>query len=262
MLKGLLFIIGLCSICLCILFFVGKKYGVREHGLVYHHNFSDVACCLDIAHAGGAYKGHYYTNSLEALNSHYDNGRRIFEIDFVVNKDGDALLTHDKSDETLKTAAFMSWNGAYTRLDLKALNVWLESHEDAIIVTDTKNSFAFFYANLLSQASASFIEKHYVFQVYSLAQLEGMQKQYKGASLILTLYRMSGDHKKIMKEIKKLDTDIAITMPLSYARAHLAKLRAENPRKRFYVHGRPAEINLENVQFKLRKLGASGFYLD
>ncbi len=48
-----------------------------------------------VAHALGAVNGMHYTNSLEAFQTSYDAGLRIFEVDLVMLADGNVLAAHD-----------------------------------------------------------------------------------------------------------------------------------------------------------------------
>lgn len=50
---------------------------------------------LYIAHAGGGVENYTYTNSLESLNSSYEQGFRFFELDLEEGKHGEILATHD-----------------------------------------------------------------------------------------------------------------------------------------------------------------------
>lgn len=109
-----------------------------------------------IAHAGGAIDGHKYTNSLEALNFSYQQGFKLFELDFQQTSDGQFVAVHDwpqwqrqtdfngELPPDLKTFIQQPILGKYTALDMATINQWFDQHPDAILVTDKVNSPAEF----------------------------------------------------------------------------------------------------------------------
>jgi glycerophosphoryl diester phosphodiesterase len=108
-----------------------------------------------IAHAGGEIDSITYTNSLEALNSSYKKGCRIFELDIIETSDGKFVAAHDwhvykeisncqyePYDIPLTENQFLSCkiHGKYTPLNITRINDWFSRHRDAILVTDKVNS--------------------------------------------------------------------------------------------------------------------------
>jgi len=107
-----------------------------------------------IAHAGGKIGRYTYTNSLEALNFSYDMGCRMFELDICETSDGVFVGVHDwkhfktisgytgiQDASPLSEQEFLSLSiyGAYTPMNISAINAWFESHKEAILVTDKVN---------------------------------------------------------------------------------------------------------------------------
>jgi len=107
-----------------------------------------------IAHAGGAIDGITHTNSLEALNTSYSKGCRLFELDLQTTKDGKYIAAHSWyefktyvnypgviDDTPLSEAEVLSFkiHGKYTPLNMDAINLWFKKHPDAILVTDKTN---------------------------------------------------------------------------------------------------------------------------
>ncbi len=104
-----------------------------------------------IAHAGGAIEHHKYTNSLEALNTNYKKGFRVFELDIVKTKDGKYVAAHDWTFWKKNTnysgeippllSDFKSEKifNKYTALGMKEINRWFISHPDSFLVTDKVN---------------------------------------------------------------------------------------------------------------------------
>ena len=105
-----------------------------------------------IAHGGGAIEGKLYTNSLEALNSGYDKGFRLFELDISRTLDGEFVAVHDweqwsqmsgyKGALPPRLAEFKSRKiyNSFTPLDMKGINEWFASRPDAVLITDKINS--------------------------------------------------------------------------------------------------------------------------
>ncbi len=104
-----------------------------------------------IAHAGGEINEVKSTNSLEALNTNYKKGFRLFELDIIETSDQKLVAAHDWK----MWARFTDYNGPlppsheefkkhkiygdYTTLDLEGINSWFKSHPDATLVTDKIN---------------------------------------------------------------------------------------------------------------------------
>ncbi|MEM6724609.1 MAG: hypothetical protein AAF598_11255, partial [Bacteroidota bacterium] len=101
-----------------------------------------------IAHAGGMIEGHTYTNSLEALNTSYKKGFRLFELDILQTSDGAFVAAHDwggwKQSAGFKgqippdrgTFNAQLIHGKFQPLDMDQINKWFADHPDAILVTD------------------------------------------------------------------------------------------------------------------------------
>ncbi|MBB3699188.1 sulfatase-like hydrolase/transferase [Flammeovirga yaeyamensis] len=129
-----------------------------------------------IAQAGGVIDGRSNTNSLEALNSSYNKGFRIFELDILSTLDDYFIgaqswgafhhMTNKKSDSIVNHSEFMTAKlyGKYSVLDIRLINDWFSEHPDAILLTDRINSPIHF--------SKQFIDKdRLMMQVYDKTAL-------------------------------------------------------------------------------------------
>lgn len=151
----------------------------------------------DVMHAGGAVGGKQLTNSLEAINSSYNNGYYYLEIDFSWTKDNELVCAHDWNPElfpkynkfplTLSQFKNSKIYGVYTPMTLNTLAEWLREHPEAYIVTDVKEDnlaalakIAARYPELLSR----FIPQIYSKDEYPLVREMGYD------NIILTLYKM------------------------------------------------------------------------
>jgi len=115
-----------------------------------HHYRSDTS--RFIAHAGGLINDHIYTNSLEALDTSYAKGFRLFELDLTLSKDHQIIALHDwerwktvtnsLASPPVSKSIFLNQPlyDSLTPLSMKEINYWFEQHPDAILITDKINS--------------------------------------------------------------------------------------------------------------------------
>ena len=104
-----------------------------------------------IAHAGGNFNDVGYTNSLEALDTSYRRGYRLFELDIIKTADGKYVAAHDWDHwrsivghidtGAVSEALFLSNKiyKKYTPLNMIRINSWFKNHPDAILITDKVN---------------------------------------------------------------------------------------------------------------------------
>jgi glycerophosphoryl diester phosphodiesterase len=101
-----------------------------------------------IAHAGGAYYGYTYTNSLEALNSSLDKGFKLFELDLIKTQDNEIVAAHDWTywkaitgytgsiPPLLSEFKGTKIHGSLTPLSMSDIVSWFDKNKEAILVTD------------------------------------------------------------------------------------------------------------------------------
>jgi Glycerophosphoryl diester phosphodiesterase len=248
----------LCSLsAIAIYVFKGSAYDSITSKEISDKHFSYTNL---IAHACGAYNGIAYTNSLNALESNYEKGFRVFEVDFSLTSDKEVVLFHD-GEMTVKDL-FGSDEMKYTRekfikaktkynldlMDMDILSNWLEEHKDAYVIIDYKNdgtqilkSICEKYGEMLQR----FYVQIYAFEEYSNIKRMGFEK------IILTLYKASYSDEDIMKFVG--DNDVyAVTMPVYRAESGLPmKLKKINVK--VFAH-------TVNSKEKYRKLLANGVY--
>ena len=173
-----------------------------------------------IAHAGGAVYGYRLTNSLEALDCAYENGFRVFELDFEVTSDGEYVLIHDwesmadrmlfrEGKQTFQEFKSGDTFASLTLLSLHDLLHWLAEHGDCRIVTDAKCGNDPFLSELYNTAdvlSDRFIPQVYTYDEYAMAKNIGFER------VILTLYRMTVVEDELVDFARK-EKPWAITIP-------------------------------------------------
>jgi len=202
----------------------------------YHADAQSKTCCTIIAHAGGAIDGNAYTNSREAIERNYAYGTRLFELDFDLTSDGHWVAAHDWPNWKMRTGykgelppsrddymatprkyKKVSWSieGEYNAVDMDWIDNFLESHSDAFIVTDMKEleRFPDFVDVILKRPKRD----QFIFQAYSMDDVELIKSRAPEAKIILTLYRI-GYPAALFTSLKEKRHDlIGVTAPMSWA---------------------------------------------
>jgi len=103
---------------------------------------------LLIAHAAGSIDGVKYTNSQEAFTHNYNQGFRVFEIDFILTSDKKLIARHDWINDfgqdsnlfplSYKQAMEYKIFDKYNSIDFKRLIELMERYEDITVIIDVK----------------------------------------------------------------------------------------------------------------------------
>ncbi len=169
-----------------------------------------------IAHAGGAWKGNKYTNSIEALNDNYKKGFRLFELDIIKTTDGHFVACHDwpywkkktgyQGDIPVDLKTFHANRTVlnYTPTDLDMINDWFTAHPDAILITDKINDPETFIPEFIDPSRL-------MMELFSFGAIEKAQQLgIKEAILSESVWAQNG--KLHADELKKLNiTSMAIS---------------------------------------------------
>ena len=220
-----------------------------------------------IAHAGGKIANATYTNSIDALDTNYQMGFRVFEMDFSWTTDQQLVCLHDW-EESFERSFRRPPQGAvslkefeqlvedrseFTKCSLPSLVQWFSDHQDAILVTDVKerNLDAL---ELISSNYPEFIDRVvpqiYQPDEYPLVRRLGYEK------IIWTLYTYPGSNLMVVQIAQTLDL-MAVTMDTVRARQRLgADLDAINMPS--YVH----TINDYADSLFFRSIGIDEIYTD
>lgn len=150
-----------------------------------------------IAHAGGGFEGHTYTNSIAALDASYVRGFRVFEIDFLRTFDGVFVCGHDWDRLGGSRLLAEGFELVRARMDMPSctldeLLAWFERHPDAVLVSDAKED-----VDELNALLSLRLGNRLVAQAYGFDQL----CRYRGLGIeraILTLYRMPRSISQLM----------------------------------------------------------------
>ncbi len=171
-----------------------------------------------IAHAGGVIEGITYTNSLEALNSNYRKGFKLFELDIIRTSDGEFVAAHDwkfwaeivgySGNLPASKEEFLKYSicGKFTPLDMNRINKWFEYHRDAILVTDKINEPKEFSNQFYSK-------ERLMMELFSMEAVKeginsGIRSSIPSQNVIS---QIGGDKIKILKELRIKDVAISHT---------------------------------------------------
>jgi|GEM_PF-1850949 len=217
-----------------------------------------------VAHAGGGIGGRTYTNSLEALDSNYLRGFRLFETDMEWTSDGHLVLVHDWSEETglsqskggpaTRAEFFAAAKGrGSTRLDMDGLAAWMTAHPDAYVITDIKSRNMAALRRIWDHYPAirkNIIPQIYFFTEYARARAIGYD------AIILTLYAAGYPDGPVIAFAARHSL-AAVTIPIQRGLSPLpaALARSGIP---VFVH----TVNDRDALRGLRENGAGAVYTD
>lgn len=165
-----------------------------------------------VAHAGGAFEGRTYTNSIDALEYNYQKGIRAFEIDMIFSSDGRLVCRHDwsvgsytrfkqfynrqepiLSYDQFRNTPIMEKYRSMTAADLVQ---FIKKHPDCYIVTDFKHENSFIFRSSVRalvdeiRAVDPKLVDRIVWQIYSKENLTDLKRVYpvNTDNVVLCLY--------------------------------------------------------------------------
>lgn len=163
-----------------------------------------------IGHSFGTIDGYTYTGCLEAFQKKYEQGLRIFEVDFAVAADGNIVLRHDWDaalQEGISSANIptsgefkeISIHGKYTPLTFIDLLKLMEEYPDIWIVTDSKAieevEVRAEFEEMVSEAKESGmldVLDRFIVQIYNEMMYDTVKQVYPFSEYIFTLYMRWG----------------------------------------------------------------------
>ena len=196
--------------------------------------FSDVSKRLaresQIAHALGFVDGFTYSNSREAFERAYKLGIRAFEVDLLITKDKHILCAHDQMEPHFgldKLFLETTWQDIvekdakpfkrFSRLDAKDLLLLLDSHPDAMIITDVKVDQEYVLSELVAIAKAHKLEhtlERIIPQIYYGHEFDTFSNSLPYKRYIFTLYKTDETNEQVIDFAKKNHARLAgITIP-------------------------------------------------
>ncbi|WP_343078839.1 sulfatase-like hydrolase/transferase [Ostreiculturibacter nitratireducens] len=220
-----------------------------------------------VAHAGGAYEGMTYTNTLEALDAnvaHYD----LFEIDLSSTSDGELVCIHDWEDKFEATFGFLPSErpdlatfedlvrdrGSPRNCTLSSLADWMRRYPDKRIVTDTKEDVV--PALRLIAESFPDLLPNFVVQIYQPEEYAPV-RALGYDDVIWTLYRYEGSDDDVLAALRRMDL-FALAMPVERAREGLASRALAETGVLSLAH----TVNTTEEFRSLREAGIAEIYTD
>ena len=156
-----------------------------------------------IAHAGGLIDGKEGSNSLEALQTTYESGIKVIELDFNFTSDGELVCIHDWDTRfssaisygtplTFKEFLNCKIYNKYTPLWLDNLAEQLVWNPDLYIVTDVKDRNVD-AAKIIKDKYPNLMNR-FIIQVYSEDEYKAV-RELGFDQIIFSLYKLSWDEK-------------------------------------------------------------------
>lgn len=234
-----------------------------------------------IAHAMGGIRNENisYSNCLEAFEENYNNGFKVFEVDFSITSDNQIVLRHDwenslgRAEEesgyipTLEEYKEIKLYGQYTTLDINDLFRLMVEYPDIYIVTDSKYAD---YDNVQRQFTMisgildnypseerKHIISHLIVQIYNDGMLEAVESIIHFKNYIYTVYQIGISNPDQLADFC-IENDIpVVTMPYSWWTEENNELLHRKGLKVF-IH----TLNDMQMAEEYLKQGVDGIYTD
>lgn len=203
-----------------------------------------------VAHAGGAYRGNLYTNSMEALDNSYRKGFRHFELDLLVNQEGNIVCGYHSKKGTRNDPGTTPCTG-------KLLQDWLLARPGTSIITDTKGSTKQLYKAILKMSEPvkeQIIVQTYKKSDYKAAKIFGFDRLY------LSFYRHPDKEEENIALLKERQRDFeAVVIPHRKILTTGTKIRGLIEKHTdIYIH----TINDRDTKRRIQKKYKYGVYTD
>jgi len=247
-----------------------KKVYEDEQAIVYKNNlFKNNIPPMQfdlIAHALGGIEQngekYTYTNSLEALQSSYKKGYKIFEVDLSLTKDDHIVASHNIIlNKTLKD--FLNekiTTNAYTPLSFEDILSFMEEKEETIFITDIKGDFEK-CVKIMTEKTKKYdyaLIYRIIPQVYSEKNIITISKYHNFKNVIYALYHS----KKIdLKNIYEINSKYPFVNTVSISADRISNFLIKELKKnkiKIYLH----TLNNNEKISQYRKEGVSGIYTD
>jgi len=239
--------------------------------VINQHSWTKICEGL-VAHAGGCInKENNPPNCREALVYSYNNGHRVFEIDFNLTTDGKLAAVHD----------WVGYSGAKSSTEWKKVKIWdvftsmmLEDvldimlvNKDMYVITDTK-SFEYTEKQIKEQIEILVetakkkdptlaVLNRIIPQIYNQPMYDIVMNKHKFKSVIYTLYASPDSDGEVVKFVAEHSNIKVVTMFPQRGTAAFVKSLGEKG-KLVYFH----TINdLQEIK-QYKKSGIVGIYTD
>lgn len=231
-----------------------------------------------ITHALGGIDGKTYTNSIDALDYNYQQGKRVFEADFNYTSDGKIILTHDfqETEDNLidfpdgyvpSYEEFMN-NRIYYKYhpsDAQQLLTYMSEHYDMYLVTDIKYEDPATITSILSElvsmakeANMESVLDRLIIQFYSEQNYYDIQTIYPFKNYIYSLYAEVNKDFEAVKNFCLANNVTVVLMKSSWVKDETTLSVFNENNIKVYVY---TLNNLTNI-FNRKSQGVYGFVSD
>lgn len=216
-----------------------------------------------VAHGMGGIDGYDYTNSIEAFQTQYAAGTRVFEVDLALTSDGKLVLTHgwlehktkrlemdgaDRSPMTYDDFMSKKIHGLYTPMDVASLIKIMQEYPDIYVVMDWGKDLDYveeedkdyiFELDELIQRNQIFVNnfkdvdesllKRVIPQIYYEEHYNQLHKVYPFENYIYTLYKnyMNTNAKAVMSFVEKNNIAVIVSNLYGDQKVITAELRRQ-----------------------------------
>lgn len=215
-----------------------------------------------IAHAGGAFKGEPYTNTMEAFENSYTKGFVYYEADFNASLDNHFVCIHDweatsvrmySEPGRLSKAAFLSKKTVFgTLISMETLIDWVIKNR-VFLITDGKEANLRLLADMMQYSDS--VKKYVIPQTYNFKEIYQVKKM--GFEKVIFTNYVKNYPLWMLNTIWKSGLVWGITIPISTKNLLTYKLLL-NKNIRLFMH----TINDQKIANKLFEDGVDGFYTD
>lgn len=234
-----------------------------------------------VAHGMGEIGGYTYTNTIEAFQTNYNKGFRLFEVDLQLTADGYLVARHDwqpylyrqlgqpvpEADRSglplaREEALSLLVHHAYRTTDFDGLLELLRQYPDAVFITDTKDTDPLtvrrqFQAMREAAREEPELLRRIVPQFYDQSMYAAIESIHRFDSYIYTLYMSPDTEAQALSFVRSHPRVAAVTLPESLANESFLR-QLESIGVQTYIH----TINDTDTMLRYMDQGAHGFYTD
>jgi len=232
-----------------------------------------------IAHALGEVNGHRHTNSLEAFQTSYKNGIRVFEVDLILTSDQHLVARHDWQpylarmfEQSLPTNGIQPLtveefrnhkiNKSLHPLTLEDVIFLLQTHQDAYIITDTKSTDLDEIKTQFSILLRAIFEidptiiNRVIPQVYNEEMFALLKNMYPFEDFVYTLYKTFQSSKEVIDFVERENIQFVAMSEFKYSEKFIRELTERGIISMIYT------INDQDLAEKYFQQGVAAVYTD
>jgi len=171
-----------------------------------------------VAHALGDYNGFSGTNTLTAMESNYEKGYKLFEVDLSLTKDDEVVAFHvgqedkyglgEKEIEDITNEEFdkLLYRNELPTTDIEELLQFLDTNKDVYLVLDPKEDLIGVVESIVDDHSEySAVFDRIIPQIYEPSQLKIVKDLYDFPDVIFTMYRIDIKYSELISFIRTSD---------------------------------------------------------